>query len=203
MYALACRHGWGMRANPREGVALLRKAVDIAMHEVAEDEDTSSTRPTADFMEKKSHRAQFALAIYELAISHLNGWGVEQDKALALRCFEIAGNWGDPDALTEAGFCYAEGVGCKKDLKKAAKFYRLAAEKGVSMVGNSWIYKDKYNDNDDKNDRKARSRKAAANEEKPRSKSKTRSIFGRKRGNTMKGEQSLAQPSVSMESSRA
>ncbi|KAK5958700.1 hypothetical protein OHC33_000543 [Knufia fluminis] len=205
LYALACRHGWGMRANPREGVVLLRKAVDIAMQEVADDEDSSSTRPKADFMEQKSHRAQFALAIYELGISHLNGWGVEQDKALALRCFEIAGNWGDADALTEAGFCYAEGVGCKKNLRKAAKFYRQAAEKGVSMVGNSWIYKDKYNDNDDKNDRKTRSRKASTNEEekKPRSKSKTRSIFGRKRGNTMKGEQSPAQPSVSMESSRA
>lgn len=141
-------------------------------------------------MEQKSHRAQFALAIYELGISHLNGWGVEQDKPLALRCFEIAGNWGDADALTEAGFCYAEGIGCKKNLRKAAKFYRLAAEKGVSMVGNSWIYKDKYNDNDDKSDRKTRLRKASTNEEKekPRSKSKTRSLFGRKRGNTMKSE---------------
>ena len=68
----------------------------------------------------------------------MNGWGVEQDKALALRCFEIAGSWGDSDALTESGFCYAEGIGCKKDLKKAAKFYRMAEAKGVSMVGNSW-----------------------------------------------------------------
>jgi len=204
LYALACRHGWGMRANPAEGVMLLRKAVDMAMQEVAEDEDASSTLPRADFTEKKSHRAQFALAIYELGISHLNGWGVEQDKALALRCFEIAGNWGDADALTEAGFCYAEGIGCKKNLKKAAKFYRSAADKGVSMVGNSWIYKDKYNDNDDKNDRKARSRKGSTNEgqEKRRNKSKSRGIFGRKRGNTIKSEQSPAQPSVSMESSR-
>ena len=205
LYALACRHGWGMRANQQEGVALLRKAVDMAMQEVAEDEKTSSTQRRADFLEKKSHKAQFALAIYELGISHLNGWGVEQDKPLALRCFEIAGNWGDADALTEAGFCYAEGIGCKKNLKKAAKFYRQAADKGVNMVGNSWIYKDKYNDSDDKNDQKTRSRKAATNEEKekPRSKSKTRSIFGRRRGNTMKGEQSPAQPSVSIPSSRA
>ena len=47
-------------------------------------------------------------------------------------------DWGDVDALTEAGFCYAQGVGCKKDLKKSAKFYRMAEEKGVSMPGNSW-----------------------------------------------------------------
>lgn len=47
-------------------------------------------------------------------------------------------DWGDVDALAEAGFCYAKGIGCKKNLKKAAKLYRLAEAKGMSMVGNSW-----------------------------------------------------------------
>ena len=108
------------------------------MNEVAEDENPSSDKREADYSEKKTHQAQFALSIYELGVSHMNGWGVEQDKALALRCFEIAGQWGDIDALTEAGFCHAEGIGCKKDMKKAAKFYRMAEAKGVSMVGNSW-----------------------------------------------------------------
>ena len=68
----------------------------------------------------------------------MKGWGIEMDKALALRCFEIAGSWGDADAMTEAGSCYYQGTGCKKDLKKAAKYYRMAEAKGVSMVGNSW-----------------------------------------------------------------
>jgi TPR repeat protein len=138
LYALACRHGWGIRANQKEGVQWLRKAVDSAMSEVAEDQDPATQKPGTDYHDKKTHRAQFALSIYELGVSHLNGWGIEQDKALALRCFEIAGHWGDADALTEAGFCYAEGIGCKKDLKKAAKFYRMAEAKGVSMIGNSW-----------------------------------------------------------------
>ena len=138
LYALACRHGWGMRANQREGVQWLRKAVDFAMLEIADDEDPTAQKPGINFLDKKEHRAQFALSVYELGVSHLNGWGVEQDKALALRCFEIAGNWGDTDALSEAGFCYAEGIGCKKDMKKAAKFYRMAEAKGVSMIGNSW-----------------------------------------------------------------
>lgn len=138
LYALACRHGWGMRPNQPEGAIWLRKAVDHAMLEVADDEDPKSTKPKADLAEMKAHKAQFALAIYEMGQGHLNGWGMEQDKALALRCFEIAGNWGDTDALTEAGFCYAQGIGCKKNMKKAAKFYRMAEQKGVSMVGNSW-----------------------------------------------------------------
>lgn len=137
LYALACRHGWGMRPNQREGVQWLRKAVDSAGLEVIDDSAAGPTK-AKDIADQKTHRAQFALSIYELGVSHLNGWGIEQDKALALRCFEIAGQWGDADALAEAGFCYAEGVGCKKDMKKAAKFYRMAEAKGINMVGNSW-----------------------------------------------------------------
>ncbi|OCT48214.1 putative cell cycle inhibitor Nif1 [Cladophialophora carrionii] len=179
LYALACRHGWGLRANPKEGVQWLRKAVDCAMLDIAEDEDPASRKPGVDYHERRAHRAQFALSVYELGVSHLNGWGVEQDKTLALRCFEIAGNWGDTDALSEAGFCYAEGIGCKKDMKKAAKFYRMAEAKGVSMVGNSWIYKAKYNDSDDEGERARSAGKTSS--PKPRSKSKSRGIFGRKK----------------------
>lgn len=138
LYALACRHGWGMRPNPQEGVQWLRRAADSASLEIAGNEDLVKEGKPADLLERKTRRAQFALSIYELGVSHMNGWGIEQDKVLALRCFEIAANWGDADAMAEAGFCYTEGQGCKKDLKKAAKFYRMADAKGMSMVGNSW-----------------------------------------------------------------
>ena len=135
LYALACRHGWGMRPNPQEGVQWLRRAADCASTELAVEEDHKSD----NVEERKTRRAQFALSIYELGQSHYNGWGIEQDRVLALRCFEIAANWGDADAMAEAGFCYVKGEGCKKDLKKAAKYYRMAEAKGMSMVGNSWF----------------------------------------------------------------
>ncbi|KAI9684080.1 MAG: hypothetical protein M1829_003350 [Trizodia sp. TS-e1964] len=172
LYALACRHGWGMRPNQREGVEWLRKAASTASLEVSDESDL------ANASESKTRRAQFALSIYELGVSHMNGWGIEQDKTLALRCFEIAGAWGDSDALAETGFCYAKGVGCKKDLKKSAHFYRMAESKGMSMVGNSWIYKSKYMDDED---RRSRSAKKTTPEKKSRDKSRTRSIFSRKR----------------------
>lgn len=184
LYALACRHGWGMRPNQREGVQWLRKAVDSVGVELVDDSNTSIPVRAREL--QKAYRAQFALSIYELGVSHLNGWGIEQDKSLALRCFEIAGQWGDADALAEAGFCYAEGVGCKKDLKKAAKFYRRAAAKGMNMVGNSWIYKDKYLSDDESNTQsrgrgRGRSRQGGTPEKKQRSKSRTRSLFQRKK----------------------
>ncbi|PYH99989.1 hypothetical protein BO71DRAFT_424779 [Aspergillus ellipticus CBS 707.79] len=184
LYALACRHGWGMRPNQREGVQWLRKAVDSVGIELMD--DSNPTIPTRARELQKAYRTQFALSIYELGVSHLNGWGIEQDKSLALRCFEIAGQWGDSDALAEAGFCYAEGIGCKKDLKKAAKFYRQAEAKGINMVGNSWIYKDKYMTEDDSASRsrgRGRGRAPAGNtpEKKQRSKSRTRNLFHRKK----------------------
>lgn len=91
-YALACRHGWGMRPNPEEAVKWLRKAADSAGLEIAEDESNAKDGGQVDKVEMKTRKAQMALSIYELGVSHMNGWGIEQDKTLALRCFEIAGS---------------------------------------------------------------------------------------------------------------
>jgi len=91
LYALACRHGWGMRPNQQEGVQWLRKAAESASVEIADEEEQAKEGKAVDYAERKARKAQFALSIYELGVSHMNGWGIEQDKALALRCFEIAG----------------------------------------------------------------------------------------------------------------
>ncbi|KAL1956328.1 hypothetical protein VTO42DRAFT_7411 [Malbranchea cinnamomea] len=187
LYALACRHGWGMRPNQKEGVQWLRKAVDSIGVDINSVAGLPEPLRGKDLQEQKARQAQFALGIYELGVSHLNGWGIEQDKALALRCFEIAGSWGDADALAEAGYCYVEGVGCKKDLKKAAKYYRMAESKGMSIVGNSWIYKDKYMSDDENTERSSGRKSNNDAGKKPRNKSRTRSIFGRKKS-TAHGE---------------
>lgn len=144
LYALACRHGWGMRPNQEEGVRWLKKAIDGAGLEVADVEQTIASTtttkadPIAQAQERKKRKSQFALAIYELGISYMNGWGCPKDKPLAVQCYEVAGSWGDCDALAEAGFCYTQGLGVKKNVNKAASLYRRAAEGGMSMAGNSW-----------------------------------------------------------------
>lgn len=58
--------------------------------------------------------------------------------------FELAAQLGDPDAQLELGFCYANGRGCKRDMRRAARFYRLAAAQGCDIMGNQWIWKPKY-----------------------------------------------------------
>lgn len=91
-----------MRANLKEGVQWLRKAAEYASVEIADDQDRAKEGKPANFLESKTRKAQFALSIYELGVSHMNGWGIEQDKSLALRCFEIAGSKSNPVALSGA-----------------------------------------------------------------------------------------------------
>ncbi|KAK6351958.1 hypothetical protein TWF718_005106 [Orbilia javanica] len=175
MYALALRHGWGMRANQAEAFTWLRKAASIAQQEMASAEK-DPTKPKPTWWESKSMRSKFALMTYELGMSYTNGWGCNEDKAVGLKYFEIAASWGDVDALSEAGYAYANGQGCKKDLKKSARYYRMAHENGVSMVGNSWIWKEKYDDEEDK-----AKKKGGKEKEKEKEKEKGLLSFSRKK----------------------
>ncbi|KAK9363401.1 hypothetical protein V1504DRAFT_437912 [Lipomyces starkeyi] len=93
----------------------------------------------------KESKAQLGLAMYELGVSYLNSWGVAKDEYMAMTCFELGAQLGDPDAMYELAVLWCRnGPGRKKDLHKAAALYREAADKGVSTVGNCWIYKEKY-----------------------------------------------------------
>lgn len=181
LYALACRHGWGMKPSASEGVLWLKQAVDTAQFEVEEDEIMVKNGQSLDVGERKSHKAQFALGVFELGQSYMNGWGINQDKTLGLKCFEIAGNWGDGDALAEAALCYMEGIGCKKDMKKSARLYRQAEAKGVKVAGNSWIHKDKYLEEEHDERGRGRISRKDSDESQKRGKSRTRAFFARKK----------------------
>lgn len=41
--------------------------------------------------------------------------------------YRVAAKLGDADAQNDLAFCLANGKGCKKDRKEAAKWYRAAA----------------------------------------------------------------------------
>jgi hypothetical protein len=76
--------------------------------------------------------------------------------------YTVAARLGDADAQQDLGFCLANGRGCKKDRKEAARWYRAAVSiskhilfysmpifvlqvaQGASDVGMAWIYKEKF-----------------------------------------------------------
>ncbi|KAG5982933.1 hypothetical protein E4U55_001133 [Claviceps digitariae] len=51
---------------------------------------------------------------------------------------------GCQDAMNDAAWCFEHGFGGKKDKFTAARYYRLAEKAGNKTMGNSWIWKDKY-----------------------------------------------------------
>ena len=152
LYSLSLRHGWGCAANPPAAVAWLRKAADlesdVTLPAAATASSSSSTDPASP--ESKEMRAQLGMALYELGQSYLRGWGVERDRAMALKCFEISAGFGDTDGACEAAYMWANSIGTARNAKKkdkmtkAACYYRQASKSGVPLVGVSWIWKSKF-----------------------------------------------------------
>ncbi|KAL2419741.1 hypothetical protein ABEF95_006522 [Exophiala dermatitidis] len=137
LYGLSLRHGWGCQPDPARAVTYLSAAA------------SNSATIEADALKagmKKGGAAkgELVLAIFELANCFRHGWGVPVDKVAARHYYETAANLGDTDAMNEAAWCYLEGFGGKKDKFKAAQLLRLAERNGSKTLGNSWIWKEKY-----------------------------------------------------------
>ncbi|SOV09766.1 uncharacterized protein UDID_07917 [Ustilago sp. UG-2017a] len=138
MFGMALREGWGARKDPVKGFSWIQRAAARAGEMMA-----NTTTPKTE-SELKAIKSELKLSVYELGKCWCYGWGVKMDKHMALEYFELAAKLGDADAQAEAGALFAAGKGCKKDLKKAAMYYRMAEEGGYDTVGLSWIHKDKY-----------------------------------------------------------
>ncbi|KAJ5781139.1 hypothetical protein N7457_006299 [Penicillium paradoxum] len=138
LFGLALRHGWGCPQDTARAVTYLSAAASNSAAVEAE-------ALHAGVKKGGSAKGELVLAMYELANCFRNGWGLAKDPAAARQYYETAANLGDTDAMNEVGWCYLEGFGGKKDKFKAAKYYRLAEENGCPTIGNSWIWKDKYN----------------------------------------------------------
>ncbi|KAK9480718.1 hypothetical protein V1514DRAFT_289058 [Lipomyces japonicus] len=146
LYGLALRHGWGLDSpDPARAIGFLRMAASNSAF-IEEQAKKSNLQITTRNQKTSPGRAkgELVLAIYELANCFRYGWGVEIDAVAAKQYYETAAHLGDPDAMTEVGWCLLEGFGCKKDVFQAAQFYRMAEKAGKIEVGSSWIWKEKY-----------------------------------------------------------
>ncbi|KDQ17561.1 hypothetical protein BOTBODRAFT_105679 [Botryobasidium botryosum FD-172 SS1] len=136
MWGLALRHGWGCPPDEKKAFGWLRRAAETAV------EDLEAVREGEEIGAVKT---ELVMAIYEVGQSFFHGWGVASDKKMAVSYYLVGARLGDLESQQELGYCYANGKGCKKDLKESAKWYRAAVAQGASNVGLAWIYKEKYN----------------------------------------------------------
>jgi TPR repeat protein len=139
MWGMALREGWGVRKDAKKGFEWISRAASKAGELMAGTQSIVKSEA-----ELKAIRSELKLSVYELGKCFCYGWGIKMDKPMALEYFELAARLGDADAQAEAGALLAAGKGCKKDLKKAAMYYRMAEAQGYDTVGLSWIHKDKY-----------------------------------------------------------
>ncbi|RKP06194.1 hypothetical protein THASP1DRAFT_18771 [Thamnocephalis sphaerospora] len=146
LYGISLRHGWGCSPQPTAAFRYLQKAAESAVVDL---NGVNSITNVGAINQMSGPgvtvaKKELVLAIHELGVCFRHGWGVPKNKQTAVYYFELAANMGDPDAQNDLGFCYYHGEGVKRDLYKAAKYYRMAHKQGVSVVGNSWIFKKKY-----------------------------------------------------------
>ncbi|KAJ5641426.1 hypothetical protein N7490_005426 [Penicillium lividum] len=147
LYGLALRHGWGCTEDRNQAYTYLKTAADNAAA-------VESEALRAGMKKGGSAKGELVLAIFELANCYRYGWGVEVDAVAARKHYETAANLGDTDAMNEAAWCYIKGFGQEKgkkrdkdeDKRMAAKYYRLAEKNGCPTVGNSWIWKEKWDE---------------------------------------------------------
>ncbi|KAI9482753.1 MAG: hypothetical protein EXX96DRAFT_555494 [Benjaminiella poitrasii] len=135
LYGVSLRHGWGCKKNEHLAFQYLQKAAEHAVEDLSHFSNTVST---------SAAKGELIMAIYELGVSFLHGWGCKKNKETAVYYFKIAADLNDPDAQNDLGHCYYHGHGVKKDLYLAAKYYRMADKQGQGIMGNSWIWKPKY-----------------------------------------------------------
>ncbi|KAF2271964.1 HCP-like protein [Westerdykella ornata] len=138
LFGLALRHGWGCEPDPERAITYLSYAASNSA-------EIESMALSAGMKKGGAAKGELVLAMYELANCFRNGWGIKKDPVAAKQYYETAANLGDTDAMNEVAWCYLEGFGCKKDKFKAAQFLRLAEQKGSKTLGNTWIWKEKYN----------------------------------------------------------
>lgn len=138
LYGLALRHGWGTPPHQEQAVTYLSYAASNSA-------EIERLALEAGLKKGGAAKGELVLAIFELGNCFRHGWGVKKDAVAAKQYYETAANLGDTDAMDAVAWCYTEGFGCKKDKFKAAQFLRLAESKGHKTLGNTWIWKDKYN----------------------------------------------------------
>ncbi|KAG1449982.1 hypothetical protein G6F56_008481 [Rhizopus delemar] len=137
LYGVSLRHGWGCQKHEHKAFQYLQKAAEHAVQDLKNIETAVS---------QSASKGELIMAIYEMGVSFKHGWGCKKDKSNAFQYFLTAAKLGDADAQNDVAHCYNEGIGTKKDLFLAAKYYRKADKQGQGIMGNSWIWKSKYDE---------------------------------------------------------
>ncbi|WWC58254.1 uncharacterized protein I303_100792 [Kwoniella dejecticola CBS 10117] len=145
-WGLALRHGWGVARDDRRAFIELRQACEETLAEGGLDFHKSPGHVKLTQQQKKSMQKELSLGMFEVGNCFLDGIGVKKSPDVALAYLRFAAGMGDIASQEQLGFLLSKGSnGVKKDMKEAARWYRMAIANGSSNTfGLAWIWKDKY-----------------------------------------------------------
>ncbi|SMN21426.1 similar to Saccharomyces cerevisiae YBR007C DSF2 Deletion suppressor of mpt5 mutation [Maudiozyma saulgeensis] len=147
LYGLALRHGCGTPEDQRLSLSYIKRATGIKSFE---DEVYSCDIDPLILEENNSipTKLQEPLvpALHECGISYLKGYGGEEaDEFKGLKFLEKAASLNHVDSMCLCGIIWSQkSENRKKDIVRAAAWFRLADKRGANLIGSEWIYKKKY-----------------------------------------------------------
>ncbi|KAJ3179556.1 hypothetical protein HDU85_004829 [Gaertneriomyces sp. JEL0708] len=132
-------------------------------------------------------RSFLPLPLYQLATCYHQGWGLPKSLSTALYYFQLAAQLGDTDAQEMCARMYIRGEGVKRDRKIAAKWLRECAKGGGRVVGESWIWKEKWGGSECDTASQANAEEGTAIGKKASLSAESKSSKGRWRGKSISG----------------
>ncbi|CAI4056272.1 hypothetical protein SUVZ_02G1240 [Saccharomyces uvarum] len=147
LYGLALRHGCGVDKNLKLSLGYLMAATDIKSFtaEVLNLDinplNLTSINEIPDIAPEPT-----APALYECGMAYLKGLGIDYpDEIKGLKFLEKAAILGHVDSMCLSGTIWSKTSNIKKkNLMRAAAWFRIADKKGANLLGSDWIYKEKY-----------------------------------------------------------
>ncbi|KAK8845466.1 hypothetical protein IAR55_006179 [Kwoniella newhampshirensis] len=145
-WGLALRHGWGVARDDKHAFVELHQACDDSLAQGGLDFHQSPAAVKLTSHQEKTLTKDLAVGMFEVGNCFLEGVGVKRAPDIALEYLKYAANLGDLASQEQLGFILSKGAsGIKKDMKEAAKWYRMAISQGSSNTfGLAWVWKDKY-----------------------------------------------------------
>ncbi|CAI4055103.1 hypothetical protein SKDZ_02G1140 [Saccharomyces kudriavzevii ZP591] len=147
LYGLALRHGCGVEKDLKLSLGYLMAATDVkyfAAEVLNSDINPLNLTSIEDIPDNAPEPT--APALYECGMAYLKGLGVDRpDEVKGLKFLEKAAILGHVDSMCLSGTIWSKTSNIKKkNLARAAAWFRIADKKGANLIGSDWIYKEKY-----------------------------------------------------------
>lgn len=147
LYGLALRYGCGVPRDYKESFRHIKVAAGVSSEadEIFKCDIDPFQLESNDSMPNIAPEP-IAPALYECGIAYLKGYGPDHPNELhGLKYLEKAASLGHIDSMCLSATIWSKKSATrKKDVARAACWFRLAEKRGANLIGSEWIHKEKY-----------------------------------------------------------